>query len=75
VFGGSRPVVGSSRKSTRGAWHERAGDHHPLRPPAGEEVGLVTGPVEEPELVEQLVGPLLARSRVGLQGFYRRAID
>jgi hypothetical protein len=43
--------------------HERAGDHHPLRLPAGEEVGLVAGPVEEPELVEQLVGPLLALAR------------
>ena len=60
---GSSPVVGSSRKSTRGRVHERAGDHHPLTLSAGEEVGLVAGAVEQPELVEQLVGPLLALAR------------
>src|SRR5512133_3552831 len=42
--------------------HERAGDHHALRLPAGEEVGLVPCAIEEPELVEQLVGPLLPRA-------------
>jgi class 3 adenylate cyclase len=43
--------------------HERAGDHHPLRLPSGEEVRLVARAVEQPELIEQLVGPLLAFAR------------
>ena len=43
--------------------HERAGDHHALRLPAREEVGLVPRAVEQAELVEQLVGPPLALAR------------
>ena len=44
--------------------HQRARDHHPLRLAAREEVGLVSGAVEQAELVEQLVGAP-ARSRAG----------
>ena len=45
--------------------HQRAGDHHALRLAAGEEVGLVLGAVEQPELLEQLVGPRARARRAG----------
>ncbi len=43
--------------------HKSARDHHALRLSAGEEVGLVLRAVEKAELVEQLVGTLLALAR------------
>jgi class 3 adenylate cyclase len=43
--------------------HERAGDHHALGLPAGEEVRLVARTVEQAELLEQLIGALVALPR------------
>ena len=43
--------------------HERAGNHHSLRLPTGEEIRLVPRAVEQAELLEQVVGAALALAR------------
>ena len=45
-------------KEHLGRVHQRPRDHHPLRLAAREHVGLHVRPVEQPELLEQLVGAL-----------------
>jgi len=42
--------------------HQGAGDHDPLRLPAGDEVGLAVGPLAQAELLQQRVG---ARAPLG----------
>ena len=46
-----------------GRVHQGPRDHHALRLAAGEHVGLLLGAVEQPELLEQLVGAAVALAR------------
>ena len=48
--------------------HQRPRDHHPLRLAAREQVGLLVGPVEQAELLEQLVCPPAPALREGRRG-------
>ena len=57
---GSRPGRRLVEEQHLGLVHQRAGDHHPLRLAAGEQVGLDFAAVEQPELLEQLVGAAVA---------------
>ena len=54
---GSRPVVGSSRKSTGGAATRLAARSSRRRMPPGERPHQAVGGVGEAQALEQLVGP------------------
>jgi hypothetical protein len=74
VFGGSRPVVGSSRKSTRGACMSARAIITRCDCPPEKKSGLSPARSRSPNWSSSS-SARSSRSRVGLQGFYRRAID
>ena len=69
---GSRPVVGSSRKSTRGRVHEREREVEPALHAARVAADLAVGGVGEPDALDQLVA---ARAALGLRQALERGLQ
>ena len=61
IITGLTPAVGSSSSTSFGAAHQHGGELQQLALPVGQLAPRAVGDVREPELLQQLAGPLAGR--------------